>query len=72
MGMSRNRRAGLMAAMLLRVATGAEGDLLAFVVARYPGSKNSDSLASIVTGIFGVGMGLSPVLDGASYDTLGS
>jgi len=62
----------ILAAILLGAATGAEGDLLGFVVARYLGSKNFGSLAAVVAGIFGVGMGLSPVLAGASYDALGS
>ncbi len=59
-------------AILLGVATGAEGDVLAFIVARYLGAKNYGALFGIVGGIFGLGMGLAPVLAGMSYDELGS
>lgn len=59
-------------AILLGVATGAEGDVLAFIVARYLGAKNYGALFGIVGGIFGLGMGLAPVLAGMSHDELGS
>ena len=62
----------VLAAILLGIATGAEGDLLGFVVARYLGTKNFGALAAIVSGLFGLGVGLAPTLAGTAYDALGS
>ncbi|MDE0511890.1 MAG: MFS transporter [Gammaproteobacteria bacterium] len=59
-------------AILLGLVTGAEGDLLAFVLAKYFGAKNFGALLGIVGGIFGIGFGLAPVLAGMTFDTLGS
>jgi predicted MFS family arabinose efflux permease len=60
------------AAIILGFAQGIEGDLFAYVCARYFGLKHYGAAYGIVVGLFAFGFGLASVVAGAAFDLLGS
>jgi MFS family permease len=62
----------LLAAAILGFATGAEFDVLAVLVSRYFGMRSYTAIYGQIAALFGVGMGVGPVLGGFVFDRLGS
>lgn len=62
----------ILIAILLGISTGAEGDVLSYVVAEYVGEKNYGAMYSLIGGLVGLGFGVAPYFAGLSYDLLGS
>ncbi|MDE0511879.1 MAG: MFS transporter [Gammaproteobacteria bacterium] len=62
----------LLIAMLLGVATGAEGDVLSYATAEYVGEKNYGAIYSLIGALIGFGFGFAPYLAGLTYDLFGS
>lgn len=60
------------AILLLGFCGGIEGDLLAYLVARYFGVRNYGTLYGALFGLFAIGAGAGPSLIGYGYDQLGS
>jgi predicted MFS family arabinose efflux permease len=56
----------------LGLASGAEADLLAFLVSRYFRVASFSTIFGVLLGIFSFGYGLSPVVAGAVFDAIGS
>lgn len=63
---------GLLSAILLGLAAGAEVDLLAYLVARYFGLKSYGKIYGVMLSAFALGGGLGPVLTGMAYDAAGN
>jgi len=64
--------AALLAAMLLGLAAGAEGDLMPFLVSRYFGMRSMAELYGCMFGFFTVGNATGRYLIAAGYDVWGS
>jgi MFS family permease len=62
----------LLAAVILGFATGAEFDVLAVLVSRYFGMRSYTAIYGQIAALFGVGMGVGPVLAGFMFDRSGS
>lgn len=62
----------LLAGALVGLATGAEGDLMAYLTVRYFGLRHYGRIYGLLFGIFLVASGIAPFLFGLSYDWLGS
>jgi len=60
------------AAIVLGLAAGAEGDAVAYLTARYFGLKRYATSFAILIGLYSLGYGLSPVIVGAVFDAFGS
>jgi predicted MFS family arabinose efflux permease len=58
--------------LFLGVASGAESDLLAYLVSRYFGRASFGKTYGILLGIYALGYGLAPVAAGAVFDTTAS
>lgn len=65
-------RFGLLSAILLGLAAGAEVDLLAYLVGRYFGLKSYGKIYGVMLSAFALGGGLGPVLTGMAYDAEGN
>ena len=63
---------GLVSAILLGLAAGAEVDLLAYLVGRYFGLKSYGKIYGVMLSAFALGGGLGPVLTGMAYDAAGN
>ena len=63
---------GLLSAILLGLAAGAEVDLLAYLVGRYFGLKSYGKIYGVMLSAFALGGGLGPVLTGMAYDAAGN
>lgn len=59
------------AVVLISFAAGVEYDLLAFLIARYMGSRSYGAIYSLMFGAFAIGAGGGPVLMGRSFDRVG-
>lgn len=59
-------------ALLIGLASGAEADILAYIVSRYFPRDAYSSIYSILLGIYAVGYGLAPVAAGAVFDATSS
>ena len=62
----------ILIAILLGIATGAEGDVLTYIIAEYVGEKNYGAVYSIIACLIGFGFGFAPYLAGLTYDVFGS
>jgi MFS family permease len=62
----------LLAAVTLGIATGVEGDVMAYLTAQYFGLRRYGVTYGLVVGCYSFGFGLAPVLAGAAFDALGS
>jgi len=62
----------LTAALILGVALGIEGDVMAYLTSRYFGLKHYGVAFGILIGVFSLAFGLSPVIAGAVFDAFGS
>lgn len=60
------------AILLLGFAGGVEGDLLAYLIARYMGVRSYGAVYGTIFGLFALGAGAGPSLIGFAYDRLGS
>ena len=65
-------RFGLLSAILIGLAAGAEVDLLAYLVGRYFGLKSYGKIYGVMLSAFALGGGLGPVLTGMAYDAEGN
>jgi predicted MFS family arabinose efflux permease len=59
-------------ALLTGVSLGVEGDIVAFITARYLGLRQYATTYSILFGCFAIGAGFAPVIAGAVFDAAGS
>lgn len=64
--------AALVVAVLIGLATGAEGDLLAFLAARQFGLRSYGAIYGVLAAMFGIGMGLAPWLAGHAFEVFQS
>jgi len=71
-GEDQSRTMVTIAAMMVGFAGGAEFDLLAFLTARYLGFKQYGLIYGCMYGLFVIATGLSPVLVGMVFDSLGT
>lgn len=62
----------IIAITVFGVSIGAEMDVLAYLAARFFGTRNFGALFGIIAGILALGGGLGPVLGGLVYDLAGS
>jgi MFS family permease len=62
----------LIAAIILGVALGIEGDVMAYLTAQYFGLKRYGVSFGVIIGFYSVGFGVAPVVAGAAFDALGS
>jgi MFS family permease len=63
---------GVLATVLVGVAAGVEGDLLAYLLSRYFGLRHFGAIYGAGLTIFAIGYGAAPVAGGAIFDHLGS
>ena len=59
-------------AVIIGLSAGAEGDVVAYLVARYFGLKRYGVTYAILYGLYAFGFGLAPVIAGGVFDVLGS
>ncbi|MCF8709548.1 MFS transporter [Rhizorhapis sp. SPR117] len=62
----------LVVPMLVGFSMGSEGDIIAYMTAKYFGPKNFGSAFSIYMALYAVGYAFASVIGGAVYDALGS
>jgi len=62
----------IIAIIVFGVSIGAEIDVLAYLAARFFGTRNFGALFGIMAGLMALGGGLGPVLGGHVYDLTGS
>lgn len=62
----------LVAIMLLGFAGGVEGDLLAYLIARYLGVRSYGAVYGTIFGLFALGAGAGPALLGHTFDRVGN
>lgn len=62
----------LVVVVVLGIAQGIEGDIIAYLTARYFGLRQYGVAFAILIGMYSLGWGLSPVIAGAVFDALGS
>lgn len=62
----------VVAALLMGITNGVEGDLIAFLVSRYFGVRNFGAIYGAALSIFAIGYGLAPALAGGVFDHFGS
>lgn len=70
--LAKSEAAGLVIAMCIGLTSGAETDLLTYVVSRYFRPTSFSSIYSLLLGVYGVGYGIAPVAAGAAFDATGS
>lgn len=63
---------GLLAAVIIGLSFGAEGDVVAYLTAQYFGLRHYAFTYAIVYGVYAFAFGLSPVIAGAVFDVFGS
>lgn len=61
-----------LAAVFLGVSFGVEGDVVAYMTARYFGLKRYGFAYAILYGLYAFGFGVAPVIAGGAFDALGS
>ncbi len=64
--------AALLAAVLIGVSYGVDGDMLPFLISRYFGPREYPKLFGLTMSFYGLGYGLAPPVAGFLFDTLGS
>ena len=63
---------GVLACVVFGLGLGAELDLLAYICAKYFGTRHYPVVYSIVYGIYALGAGVGAMIGGATYDSFGS
>jgi MFS family permease len=59
-------------AVLTGLSLGVEGDVVAFITARYLGARRYAMTYTVLFGCFAIGAGFAPVVAGAMFDVSGS
>lgn len=62
----------VIAAVLIGLTMGAEGDLLAFLISRYCGLRSFGAIYGVGLTVFSIGYGMGPTASGALFDRLGN
>jgi len=62
----------VLVAIIIGVAAGIEGDVIAYLTARYFGLKHYGVVYGILVGLYSFGWGVAPVIAGAAFDAVGS
>ena len=62
----------IVAVVAIGMAAGVEGDMLAFLMSRFFGTKSFGAIYGVGLSIFGIGYGGAPTLAGALFDRVGS
>lgn len=62
----------LFAPLCIGLAMGSEGDIIAYIAARYFGPRRYGSAFGVYMALYGFGFAFAPVIGGAVYDALGS
>lgn len=67
-----SRSQSLIAAITIGLSLGVEGDVIAYVIARYFGLRNYPGIYSVMFGLFAFGAGFAPLVAGAVFDRTAS
>src|SRR3546814_15397711 len=61
----------ILATIIFGLSIGAEMDVIAYLAARFFGTRNFGAIFGVIVGVLALGNGLGPVLGGLVYDQIG-